>query len=71
MTLNAPITRSISMSTRLPSSTSIPLYPRTKAAEISTHDARKQRSAFLRWLDNYFRATPEERMADEYSAYWN
>jgi len=59
------------MSTRLPSSTSIPLYPRTKAAEISTHDARKQRSAFLRWLDNYFRATPEERMADEYSAYWN
>lgn len=28
-------------------------------------------SAFLRWLDNYFRSTPEERMADEYNAYWN
>jgi hypothetical protein len=31
----------------------------------------KKRSAFLRWLANYFRATPEERMADDYNAYWN
>ncbi len=53
------------MSTGLPSSTSIPLCPRTQAAEISAHDAHEQRSAFLRWLDNYFRATPEERMGDQ------
>ena len=46
LVLNVPMTRSISMRTRL-------------------------LSAFLRWLDNYFRATPEERMADEYNAYWN
>jgi len=61
------------MSTRLPSSApwSIPLYPRTQAVDASTHDAHDQPSAFLRWLDNYFRATPEERMADEYNAYWN
>jgi hypothetical protein len=61
------------MSNRFPSSApwSIPLYPRTRAVEASTHDAHDQRSAFLRWLDNYFRATPEERMADEYNAYWN
>ena len=61
------------MSTRLPSSAlgSIPLYSRTQAVEASTHDAHDQPSAFLRWLDNYFRSTPEERMADEYNAYWN
>jgi len=33
--------------------------------------AREQPSAFLCWLDNYFRATPDERMEDEYIAYWN
>ena len=61
------------MSTRLSSTASgpIPLYPRTQAVEASAHDARDQPSAFLRWLDNYFRATPEERMADQYNAYWN
>ncbi|HYT96681.1 MAG TPA: hypothetical protein VEO36_05130 [Casimicrobiaceae bacterium] len=61
------------MSTRLPSAAqgSIPLYPRTQAVEASTRDAHDRPSAFLCWLDNYFRATPEERMADQYNAYWN
>ena len=61
------------MSTRLSSTAPgpIPLYPRTQAVEASAHDAHDQPSAFLRWLDNYFRATPEERMADQYNAYWN
>jgi len=25
----------------------------------------------LRWLDNWFRKSPEERMRDVYMAYWN
>ena len=61
------------MSTRLSSTAPapIPLYPHTQVVEASVHDASDQPSAFLRWLDNYFRATPEERMADQYNAYWN
>ena len=27
--------------------------------------------ALLGWLDNYFRATPEDRMRAAYLAYWN
>ena len=30
----------------------------------------RQPSRFVSWLDNYFRQTPEERMQDEYLAYW-
>jgi hypothetical protein len=73
MAQNTSTTRSISMSNRFPSGApcAIPLYPRTRAVEASTHDAHDQSSTFLRWLDNYFRTTPEERMADEYNAYWN
>jgi hypothetical protein len=26
---------------------------------------------FLRWLDNWFRNSPEERMRDVYMAYWS
>jgi hypothetical protein len=26
---------------------------------------------FLRWLDNWFRTTPEERMRNVYMAYWS
>ena len=26
---------------------------------------------FLRWLDNWFRTSPEERMRDSYMAYWS
>jgi len=26
---------------------------------------------FLRWLDNWFRTSPEERMRDAYMAYWS
>jgi hypothetical protein len=26
---------------------------------------------FLRWLDNWFRTTPEERMRNDYMAYWS
>jgi hypothetical protein len=26
---------------------------------------------FLRWLDNWFRTSPEERMRNDYMAYWS
>jgi len=26
---------------------------------------------FLRWLDNWFRTTPDERMRNVYMAYWS
>ncbi len=26
---------------------------------------------FLRWLDNWFRTSPEERMRNSYMAYWS
>jgi hypothetical protein len=26
---------------------------------------------FLRWIDNWFRTTPEERMRNAYLAYWS
>jgi hypothetical protein len=71
--LNARTTRSISMSTRSPFSTlaAIPLYPRTQAVEALAEDRHDQPSAFRCWLNNYFRATPEERMEDRYNAYRN
>jgi len=27
--------------------------------------------SFLRWLDNWFRTSPEERMTNSYLAYWS
>jgi len=74
MSLTPQRKRSIPMSTRFPSSApwSIPLYPDEPATRMTpAAAAREQPSAFLCWLDNYFRATPDERMEDEYIAYWN
>ena len=61
------------MRNHLPSSASwsIGSNPRIQASETPSHPDSVKPSAFLRWLDNYFRATPEERMSDSYNAYWN
>ncbi|TMH00388.1 MAG: hypothetical protein E6H71_00190 [Betaproteobacteria bacterium] len=61
------------MRTRFPSSASWSMasYPRIQASETTSHQDSARPSAFLRWLDNYFRATPEERMSDAYNAYWH
>lgn len=46
------------------------MFARESAVKAPARKASEP-SALLRWLDQYFRATPEERMQDEYLAYWN
>jgi hypothetical protein len=44
---------------------SIPLYPDAEADHTAAADAsRKEPSAFLRWLDNYFCRTAEDPTQD-------
>ena len=59
-------TRSIEMENASPVQVGWPV----QVGPIESRRQSTKLASFLRWLDNYFRATPEERMADEYNAYW-
>ena len=51
------------------------LAARTAAAPVSkdvgVEEVAPPVLGLLRWLDNCFRITPEERMRNVYMAYWN
>jgi hypothetical protein len=51
------------------------LAPRTTASPVSkgvgVEDFAPPVHGFLRWIDNWFRTTPEERMRNACLAYWS